>query len=66
MFLHFHSMLISESPPPMPRGFFRHNDLIEEVIGLAENLESIALIGAGEIGKTSIALTVLHHNRVEK
>jgi tetratricopeptide (TPR) repeat protein len=29
-------------------------------------LEPIALIGAGGIGKTSIALTVLHHNRVKE
>jgi tetratricopeptide (TPR) repeat protein len=27
-------------------------------------LEPVALIGAGGIGKTSIALTVLHHNRI--
>jgi tetratricopeptide (TPR) repeat protein len=39
--------------------------LIDKVVGLAENLESIALIGAGGIGKTSIALTVLHHNRIK-
>ena len=35
-------------------------------MGLAENLEPIALIGAGGIGKTSIALTVLHHNRIKE
>ena len=35
------------------------------MIGLAENLEPIALIGAGGIGKTSIALTVLHNNRIK-
>jgi tetratricopeptide (TPR) repeat protein len=40
--------------------------LIEEVVGLAENLEPVALIGAGGIGKTSIALTVLHHNRIKE
>ena len=38
--------------------------MIDEVVGLAENLEPIALIGAGGIGKTSIALTVLHHHRI--
>jgi hypothetical protein len=40
--------------------------LIEEVVGLAENLEPVALIGAGGIGKASIALTVLHHDRIKK
>jgi tetratricopeptide (TPR) repeat protein len=39
--------------------------LIEKVVGLAENLKPVALIGAGGIGKTSIALTVLHHSRIE-
>ena len=39
--------------------------LIEEVVGLAENLEPVALIGAGGIGKSSIALSVLHNNRVK-
>ena len=40
--------------------------MVEKVVGLAENLEPIALIGAGGIGKTSIALTVLHHNRIKE
>jgi len=31
---------------------------------LAESLTPVALVGAGGIGKTSIALTVLHHDRV--
>ena len=34
-------------------------------MGFAENLEPVALIGAGGIGKTSIALSVLHHNLIE-
>jgi tetratricopeptide (TPR) repeat protein len=53
-------------PPPSPRHCFGRDDLIEEVVGLAENLESVALIGAGGIGKTSIALTVLHHDRIKE
>ena len=40
--------------------------MIEKVIGLAENLEPIALIGAGGIGKTSVALKALHHNRIKE
>jgi tetratricopeptide (TPR) repeat protein len=64
--LRFHSMPLGELPPPAPRNCFGRDDLIEKVIGLVENLEPIALIGAGGIGKTSIALTVLHHNRIEE
>ena len=40
--------------------------MIGKIIGLAENLSPIALIGAGGIGKTSIALTVLHHGRIKE
>jgi len=40
--------------------------LIEEIVGLAENLTPVALIGAGGIGKTSIALTVLHHDQIKQ
>ena len=40
--------------------------MIEKVIDLAEDLHPIALIGAGGIGKTCVALTVLHHDRIKK
>jgi tetratricopeptide (TPR) repeat protein len=64
--LRFHSMPIGELPPPAPRDCFGRDELIEKLVGLAENLEPIALIGAGGIGKTSIALTVLHHDRIRE
>ena len=55
-----------ESPPPPPRALFGRDGLIEKLVGLAENLTPFALIGAGGIGKTFIALTVLHDNRIKK
>ena len=57
---------MGESPPPQPRACFGREGLIDQVVGLAENFEPIALIGAGGIGKTSTALTVLHHDRVRE
>ena len=39
--------------------------MINKIVGLAENLTPIALIGAGGIGKSSIALTILHHDRIK-
>ena len=54
-----------EFPPPPPACFGR-DELIKKIVGLAENLTPIALIGAGGIGKTSIALTLLHHDRIKK
>ena len=64
--LYFHSIFLGESPPPAPRACFGREGLVEKIVGLAENLEPIALIGAGGIGKTSLALSVLHDDRIEK
>ncbi|KAF9642815.1 hypothetical protein BDM02DRAFT_3192638, partial [Thelephora ganbajun] len=55
-----------ELPPPPPRACFGREELIEKIVGLAQNLTPIALIGAGGIGKTSIALTVLHDKRIKE
>ena len=55
-----------ELPPLPPRACFGREELIETVTGLAENLTPIALIGPGGIGKTSIALTILHHDRIKQ
>ena len=57
---------LGESPPPAPRACFGRDELVEKVVGLAESRTPIALIGAGGIGKTSIALTVLHHDRIKQ
>jgi tetratricopeptide (TPR) repeat protein len=40
--------------------------LIEKIVGLAKTLTPVALIGVGGIGKTSIALTILHDDRVKQ
>jgi tetratricopeptide (TPR) repeat protein len=40
--------------------------LIEKIVGFADHLTSVALIGTGGIGKTSIALTVLHDDRIKQ
>ena len=63
--LMFHSNPLGELPPPPPRACVGRDDLIEKIIGLAENLNPIALVGAGGIGKTSVALVVLHSDRVK-
>ena len=40
--------------------------MIEKIVAFAERLTPIALIGAGGIGKTSAALTVLHDDRIKQ
>ena len=62
----FESRILGEYPPPPPRTFFGRNELVDEIVDLVENLTPIALIGAGGIGKTSIALAVLHHDRIKQ
>jgi len=41
-------------PPPPPRAYFGHGELIKKMVGLAESLTPIALIGAGGIGKDKL------------
>ena len=55
-----------ELPPPPPRAIFGREELTDRIIGLVDNFTPVALIGAGGIGKTYVALTVLHHNRVKQ
>ena len=40
--------------------------MIKKTVDLAEDLRPIALVGVGGIGKTSVALTVLHHDRIKQ
>ena len=60
-----HSVPPGELPPPPPRACFGRDELIERIVVLAENLTPIALIGPAGIGKTSIALAVLHHDHIK-
>ena len=60
------SIPVGELPPPPPRACFGRDDLIEKIVGLTESLQPIALIGPGGIGKTSVALVVLHNERVKR
>ena len=60
------STVTGELPPPPPRVFFGRDELIEQIVGFAQNLTPIALIGAGGVGKTSIALTALHDDRIKQ
>jgi hypothetical protein len=62
----FASSVPGESPPPPPRAFFGRDELIEKIVSLVESLTPVALVGAGGIGKTSTALTVLHDNRIKQ
>ena len=64
-YLTFESSIPGESLPLPPRTFFGRDELIEKIVDLAKNFIPVALIGAGGIGKMSIALAVLHHDRIK-
>ena len=51
-------------PPPLP--CFGRDQLIEEMVDHARALTPIALIGAGGIGKTSLALALLNDNHIRE
>ena len=55
-----------ELPPLPPRIFCGRDELIGRIVDFTQRLTPIALIGAGGIGKTSIALTVLHDDRIKR
>ena len=57
---------MGEVSPLAPQACFGRDELVGRIIDLAENLTPIALVGAGGIGKTSVALTVLHDDRIKK
>ena len=61
----FHSIPLGESSPLAPKARFGRDDLIEKVVGFAENFELIALFDAGWIEETSIALAIPHNDRVK-
>ena len=63
--LTFEPRILGELPPSPPRACFGRKQLIKKIIDLAENVTPIALIGAGGIGKTSVSLAVLHHDRIK-
>ena len=60
------SSVPGELPPSPPRIFFGRDELVERIVHLSEQLTPVALIGAGGIGKTSIALTALHDDRTKQ
>ena len=57
-------LLQSSLLPPAPANIFGRDAIIDDLLGFAERFASIILFGAGGIGKSAIALTLLHHDRI--
>ena len=56
----------SQSPALLlaPADTFGRDELIDDLLGFAERFVPVTLFGAGGIGKSTIALTLLHHDRI--
>jgi hypothetical protein len=56
--------------PPLVTAFSGRDELTEEIVetivGYAEVHKPVTLVGPDGIGKTSIALAILHHDRIER
>ena len=53
--------------PPFPRALanlFGRETILEDLLSLAEQSTSVSLFGMGGMGKTAIALTLLHHHHI--
>ena len=50
--------------PQAPANLFARDAVINELSGLVERFASFTLLGAGGIGKSAVALTLLHHDRI--
>ena len=64
--LTFESSPPGEVPPPPPMACFGRAELVKKIVDLAEGLTSLALIGPGGIGKTSVARAALHDDRMKE
>ena len=52
------------SIPQAPENFFGRGAVLEDLLGFADRSASVTLFGPGGIGKTAIALALLHHGRI--
>ncbi|KAJ3492963.1 hypothetical protein NLJ89_g11126 [Agrocybe chaxingu] len=61
------NLSISSIPPPAPAIFVGRDEIIEEGIQYLQQKGSrIAIIGAGGMGKTALALTLLHDPKIQE
>src|ERR1700733_1164 len=61
------SLQLSTTPPPAPEIFFGRDKFVADAVSLLETTRParLVILGAGGMGKTATALTILHHERVQ-
>jgi tetratricopeptide (TPR) repeat protein len=65
--LKYYSILQSQTPPAAPSIFFGRDDFVAEAVNHIKTAQParLVILGTGGIGKTSTALTILHHPEVK-
>jgi tetratricopeptide (TPR) repeat protein len=58
---------LSSTLPPAPEIFFGRDDFVDNAVSLLQTVgpARLTILGAGGIGKTATALTILHHEKVQ-
>ena len=51
--------------PPAPKNCFFREKILNKILDRTDQVTSVALLGPIGVGKSSIALTLLHHNRTK-
>ncbi|KII86128.1 hypothetical protein PLICRDRAFT_178405 [Plicaturopsis crispa FD-325 SS-3] len=64
-------LLISNAPPPAPKNFYGRDEYVNaaaELIATAPPTDPVrlAVLGPGGMGKTSVALAILHHPQIKQ
>src|ERR1700730_16552140 len=62
------SVFLSKTPPPAPEVFYGRADFVSQAVSVIRATESphLAILGPGGIGKTTVALAILHDNDIRQ
>src|SRR5277367_6114866 len=62
------SGFLSITPPPAPAVFYGRTDFVSRAVSIIRcaNSPHLAILGSGGIGKTSVALAILHDEKIQQ
>src|ERR1700728_3976686 len=62
------SVFLSTTPPPAPEVFYGRTDFVSRAVSVIRATESphLAILGSGGIGKTTVALAILHDDDIQQ
>lgn len=60
-----HRSFPRHGPPATPHKIFSREEIVNEVLDLTDQVAFASLLGPTDVGKSSVALTRLHHDRTK-